>query len=181
MKKVETSRCMRKTSRIRAERIPNTDVFECSINSANAVYAYDSVISNHQGKHTARVMLFLLPRSRSGFFCSAKVTSGNLRQLGAQLRTIDGVPGTSSPSGRRTRSASASLGISQLDRTFSRLRLLGGIGRMEFYSRRRRRAHYKSRSVTRPENKIGTLIRSIFLGCAQQRPLFGTQKIQVDR
>src|SRR5882724_4883291 len=44
------------------KRIPNTDVFEGAIKSANAVYAYDLVITNHQGKtHRMRDAYSFLP------------------------------------------------------------------------------------------------------------------------
>ena len=79
-------------------RIPNTDVFEGVSTGANQVYAYDLIITDPQGKvrHTRDPYSFLPTLGESDLYLFGKGDERRIyEKLGAQLRTIDGVPGTS--------------------------------------------------------------------------------------
>ena len=79
-------------------RIPNTDIFEGATNLATAVYAYDLVITDQQ-KHTRRTrdaFSFLPTLGEGDLYLFGKGDERRIyEKLGAQLRTIDGVHGTS--------------------------------------------------------------------------------------
>jgi 1,4-alpha-glucan branching enzyme len=80
------------------KRIPNTDVFEGGTKLANSVYAYDLVITDHQGKtrRTRDAYSFLPTLGEEDLFLFGKGDERKIyEKLGAQLRTIDGVHGTS--------------------------------------------------------------------------------------
>lgn len=80
------------------ERIPNSDVFEGITKSVDRVYAYDLVITDKQ-KHTYRTRdaySFLPTLGESDLYLFGKGDERRIyEKLGAQLRVIDGVPGTS--------------------------------------------------------------------------------------
>ncbi len=80
------------------KRIPDTDVFEGSTREANAVYAYDLVITDKQGRvrRTRDPYSFLPTLGPSDLYLFNKGDEHRLYdKLGAQLRVIDGVPGAS--------------------------------------------------------------------------------------
>lgn len=80
------------------ERIPNTDIFEGVTKSANRVYAYDLVITDkHKGQRRTRDPYSFLPTlGESDLYLFGKGDERKIyEKLGAQLRVIDGVPGTS--------------------------------------------------------------------------------------
>src|SRR5215469_11489816 len=83
---------------IKLERIPNSDVFEGVTKAVNRVYAYDLVITDKQ-KHTHRTRdaySFLPTLGESDLYLFGKGDERRIyEKLGAQLRVIDGVPGTS--------------------------------------------------------------------------------------
>src|SRR6202000_2812497 len=84
--------------KLELQRIPNTDIFEGATKSANTVYAYDLVVTNHQGKkRSMRDAFSFLPTLGEGdLYLFGKGDERKIHEkLGAQLRTIDGVPGTS--------------------------------------------------------------------------------------
>jgi len=84
--------------KIELARIPNTDIFEGVTKSANKVYAYDLVITDHQGRarRTRDAFSFLPTLGESDLFLFGKGDERKIfEKLGAQLRTIDGVHGTS--------------------------------------------------------------------------------------
>ncbi len=83
---------------IKLKRIPKTDLFEGVTQAANRVYAYDLVITDRAGavRRTRDPYSFLPTLGEGDLYLFGK---GDERliydKLGAQLRTIDGVPGTS--------------------------------------------------------------------------------------
>ena len=80
------------------KRIPRTDVFEGGTALANSVYAYDLVITDKAGqtRRTRDAYSFLPTLGESDLFLFGKGDERKIfDKLGAQLRTIDGVPGTS--------------------------------------------------------------------------------------
>ncbi len=80
------------------KRIPNTDVFEGITSLANAVYAYDLVITDHQDRvrRTRDAYSFLPTLGEADLFLFGKGDERKIYdKLGAHLRTIDGVHGTS--------------------------------------------------------------------------------------
>ena len=79
-------------------RIPNTDVFEGVTTGTGKVYAYDLLITNHHGKtrRTRDAYSFLPTLSEPDLYLFGKGDERKIyEKLGAQLRTIDGVHGTS--------------------------------------------------------------------------------------
>ncbi len=79
-------------------RIPNTDIFEGVTKAANTVYAYDLVITDKQGhtRHTRDAFSFLPTLGESDLYLFGKGDERKIyEKLGAQLRTIDGIHGTS--------------------------------------------------------------------------------------
>jgi 1,4-alpha-glucan branching enzyme len=90
------------------KRIPKTDVFEGSTTLAQAVYAYDLVITDKAGQvHRTRDAYSFLPTlGESDLYLFNKGDERKIYdKLGAQLRVIDGVPGASfavwAPNARR--------------------------------------------------------------------------------
>src|SRR5437773_2203156 len=83
---------------IKLKRVPKTDIFEGATNEANRVYAYDLVVTDHAG-HTRRSRdpySFLPTLGESDLYLFGKGDERRIYdKLGAQLRTIDGVAGTS--------------------------------------------------------------------------------------
>ena len=71
------------------KRIPNTDIFEGVTRSANKVYAYDLVITDHQGqtRRTRDAFSFLPTLGESDLFLFGKGDERRIyEKLGAQLR-----------------------------------------------------------------------------------------------
>ena len=80
------------------KRIPGTDVFEGGTAEAKAVYAYDLVITDKQGRvrRTRDPYSFLPTLGESDLYLFNKGDERKIyEKLGAQLRVIDGVAGTS--------------------------------------------------------------------------------------
>src|SRR5674476_527072 len=80
------------------KRIPKTDVFEGETKLANSVYAYDLVITNRQGqvRRTRDAYSFLPTLGEADLFLFGKGDERKIYdKLGAQLRTLDGIHGTS--------------------------------------------------------------------------------------
>jgi 1,4-alpha-glucan branching enzyme len=83
---------------IKLKRIPKTDLFEGTAQEANRVYAYDLLITDHEGRsHRTRDAYSFLPTLGEGdLYLFGKGDERRIYdKLGSQLRTIDGVPGTS--------------------------------------------------------------------------------------
>ena len=119
------------------KRIPNTDIFEGETKLANSVYAYDLVITDHQNKtrRTRDAYSFLPTLSEADLFLFGKGDERKIYdKLGAQLRTIDGVPGTSfavwAPNAQRV---SVVGDFNNWDGRYHPLRLLGASGVWEIF------------------------------------------------
>ena len=129
-------------------RIPNTDIFEGVTKAANSVYAYDLVITAHDGKtrRTRDAYSFLPTLSEADLFLFGKGDERKIYdKLGAQLRTIDSVAGTSfavwAPNAQRI---SVVGDFNHWDGRFHPLRLLGASGVWEiFIPNVGQGAHYK--------------------------------------
>ncbi|MEI6198098.1 MAG: 1,4-alpha-glucan branching enzyme, partial [Verrucomicrobiota bacterium] len=130
------------------ERIPGTDVFEGLTRAASAVYAYDLVITSHRGqiRRTRDAYSFLPTLGESDLYLFGKGDERRIyEKLGAQLRVIDGVHGTSfavwAPNAQRV---SVVGDFNDWDGRFHPLRLLGASGVWEiFIPGVGRGAHYK--------------------------------------
>ncbi|MFZ0827346.1 MAG: 1,4-alpha-glucan branching protein GlgB [Verrucomicrobiia bacterium] len=123
--------------RFELNRIPNTDVFEGITRTADKVYAYDLVVTNHQGRtrRTRDAFSFLPTLGESDLFLFGKGDERRIyEKLGAQLRVIDGLPGTSfavwAPNARRV---SVVGDFNQWDGRFHPMRLLGASGVWEIF------------------------------------------------
>jgi 1,4-alpha-glucan branching enzyme len=119
------------------QRIPNTDIFEGVTKSANKVYAYDLVVTTHDGKirRTRDAFSFLPTLGESDLFLFGKGDERKIyEKLGAQLRTIDGVHGTSfavwAPNAQRI---SVVGDFNNWDGRFHPMRLLGASGVWEIF------------------------------------------------
>ncbi|MGH8024373.1 MAG: 1,4-alpha-glucan branching enzyme, partial [Limisphaerales bacterium] len=119
------------------ERIPNTDVFEGLTRAAHAVYAYDLVVTHHDGRAwRARDAYSFLPTLGEGdLYLWGKGDERKIyEKLGAQLRVMDGVHGTSfavwAPNARRV---SVVGNFNHWDGRFHSMRLLGGSGVWEIF------------------------------------------------
>jgi 1,4-alpha-glucan branching enzyme len=129
-------------------RIPNTDVFEGETGAANKVYAYDLVVTDHQGqtRRTRDAYSFLPTLGEADLFLFGKGDEHRIyEKLGAQLRTIDGVPGVSfavwAPNAQRV---SVVGDFNHWDGRFHSMRLLGASGVWEiFVPGAGQGAHYK--------------------------------------
>jgi 1,4-alpha-glucan branching enzyme len=122
---------------IKLARIPNTDIFEGVTKSANKVYAYDLVVTNHQGqtRRTRDAFSFLPTLGEADLFLFGKGDERKIyEKLGAQLRTIDGVHGTSfavwAPNAQRV---SVVGDFNHWDGRFHPMRLLGASGVWEIF------------------------------------------------
>ncbi len=130
------------------ERIPDTDVFEGVTKNANAVYAYDLVVTDHQNQ-TRRMRdaySFLPTLGEADLFLFGKGDERKIyEKLGAQLRVIDSVHGTSfavwAPNAQRV---SVVGDFNHWDGRFHPMRLLGSSGVWEiFIPNVGEGAHYK--------------------------------------
>jgi 1,4-alpha-glucan branching enzyme len=119
------------------QRIPNTDVFEGVTKSAGKVYAYDLVITAHDGKkrQTRDAYSFLPTLGEGDLYLFGKGDERKIyEKLGAHLRVIDGVPGTSfavwAPNAQRI---SVVGDFNNWDGRFNPMRLLGASGVWEIF------------------------------------------------
>ena len=119
------------------KRIPNPDIFEGVTTAAKKVYAYDLVITTHDGKtrRTRDAFSFLPTLSESDLFLFGKGDERKIfDKLGAQLRSPDGVPGTSfavwAPNAQRI---SVVGDFNNWDGRFHPMRLLGASGVWEIF------------------------------------------------
>jgi len=119
------------------KRIPKTDVFEGVTALAHSVYAYDLVITDQAG-HTRRTRdaySFLPTLGEADLYLFGKGDERKIfDKLGAQLRTLDGVPGTSfavwAPNAQRV---SVVGDFNNWDGRVNSLRLLGASGVWEIF------------------------------------------------
>jgi 1,4-alpha-glucan branching enzyme len=119
------------------KRVHDSGIFEGTSTKANHVYAYDLVVTNHHGQtRRGRDPYSFLPTlGETDLYLFAQ---GNERKiydkLGAHLRVIDGVPGTSfavwAPNAQRVSVVGA---FNQWDGRFHSLRLLEGSGVWEIF------------------------------------------------
>jgi 1,4-alpha-glucan branching enzyme len=123
--------------RFALKRIYESGLFEGVTKAASRVYAYDLVITNHQGqtRRTRDAFSFLPTLGESDLFLFGKGDERRIyEKLGAQLRVIDGVPGTSfavwAPNAQRI---SVVGDFNQWDGRFHSLRLLGASGVWEIF------------------------------------------------
>jgi len=122
---------------VKLARVQNTGLFEGSTKQANQVYAYDLVVTDRQG-HTRRsrdAYSFLPTLGESDLFLFGKGDERRIyEKLGAQLRTIDGVHGTSfavwAPNAQRV---SVVGDFNQWDGRFNSMRLLDASGVWEIF------------------------------------------------
>jgi 1,4-alpha-glucan branching enzyme len=119
------------------KRIPDTDVFEGVTKTTKKVYAYDLVITNHQGqiRRTRDAFSFLPTLGESDLFLFGKGDERRIfDKLGAQLRSPDGVHGTSfavwAPNAQRI---SVVGDFNNWDGRFHPMRLLGASGVWEIF------------------------------------------------
>ena len=123
--------------RFALKRIHESGLFEGTTKSASRVYAYDLVITNHQGqtRRTRDAYSFLPTLGESDLFLFGKGDERRIyEKLGAQMRVIDGVPGTSfavwAPNAQRV---SVVGDFNQWDGRFHSMRLLGASGVWEIF------------------------------------------------
>src|SRR5208283_1890066 len=114
------------------KRIHESGLFEGVTKSANRVYAYDLVVTDSRGtvRRTRDPYSFLPTLSESDLFLFGKGDERRIyEKLGAQLRTIDGVPGVSfavwAPNAQRV---SVVGDFNNWDGRFHPMRLLGASG-----------------------------------------------------
>jgi 1,4-alpha-glucan branching enzyme len=119
------------------QRIHETGLFEGITRTANTVYAYDLVVATHQGRtrRTRDAFSFLPTLGESDLFLFGKGDERRIyEKLGAQLRTIDGVPGVSfavwAPNAQRL---SVVGDFNHWDGRFHPMRLLGASGVWEIF------------------------------------------------
>lgn len=134
--------------KIKLTRIHDQGLFEGSITETSTVYAYDLIITEHDGTviQTRDPYSFLPTLGETDLYLFGQ---GNERRiyekLGAQMRTIDGVPGTSfavwAPNAQRV---SVVGDFNHWDGRYHAMRLLGASGVWEiFIPGVRKGAHYK--------------------------------------
>ncbi|MGO8838621.1 MAG: 1,4-alpha-glucan branching protein GlgB [Limisphaerales bacterium] len=123
--------------RFALKRLHECGLFEGVTQAANKVYAYDLVITNRQGqtRRTRDAFSFLPTLGESDLFLFGKGDERRIyEKLGAQLRTIDGLPGTSfavwAPNARRV---SVVGDFNRWDGRFHPMRLLGASGVWEIF------------------------------------------------
>jgi 1,4-alpha-glucan branching enzyme len=122
---------------IKLKRIPRTDLFEGTTTQAERVYAYDLVVTDHSGHvHRCRDPYSFLPTLGEGdLYLFGKGDERRIYdKLGSQLRTIDGVPGTSfavwAPNAQRI---SVVGNFNNWDGRFHQMRSLGPSGVWEIF------------------------------------------------
>jgi len=119
------------------KRVPHTDIFEGAVKGVARVYAYDLVIQTHAGavRRTRDPYSFLPTLGEADLYLFGKGDERKIyEKLGAQLRTIDGVAGTSfavwAPNAQRI---SVVGDFNNWDGRFHPMRLLGGSGVWEIF------------------------------------------------
>src|SRR5271170_7857027 len=119
------------------KRIPNTDIFEGVTKLTDKVYAYDLVVTTHNRKtrRTRDAYSFLPTLGEADLFLFGKGDERKIYdKLGAQLRVIDGVHGTSfavwAPNAQRV---SVVGDFNQWDGRIHPMRLLGASGVWEIF------------------------------------------------
>ena len=122
---------------IRLERIPKTDVYEGTTTEADRVYAYDLVITDDSGatRRTRDPYSFLPTLGEGDLYLFGKGDERRIyEKLGSQLRTIDGVAGTSfgvwAPNAQRI---SVVGNFNNWDGRFHQMRSLGSSGVWEIF------------------------------------------------
>jgi len=133
---------------IKLKRIPKTDLFEGTTRESDSVYAYDLVITDNSGneRRTRDPYSFLPTLGESDLYLFGKGDERRIyEKLGSQLRTIDGVAGTSfavwAPNAQRM---SVVGDFNQWDGRCHPMRSLGASGVWEiFLPGVGRGAHYK--------------------------------------
>jgi len=123
--------------KLELQRIPNTDIFEAVTTAAKKVYAYDLIVTDKAGqtRRTRDAYSFLPTLGESDLFLFGKGDERKIfDKLGAQLRTIDGVHGTSfavwAPNAQRV---SVVGDFNGWDGRFHALRMLGASGVWEIF------------------------------------------------
>lgn len=118
-------------------RLPDTDIFEGVTTATDKVYAYDLVVTTRDGqtRSTRDPYSFLPTLGEADLFLFGKGDERKIfEKLGAQLRVIDGVPGTSfavwAPNAQRI---SVVGDFNQWDGRFHSMRLLGASGVWEIF------------------------------------------------
>ena len=119
------------------KRVHATGLFEGVTRTVNKVYAYDLVVTTRQGstRRTRDAFSFLPTLGESDLFLFGKGDERRIyEKLGAQLRTIDGVPGVSfavwAPNAQRL---SVVGDFNHWDGRFHPMRLLGASGVWEIF------------------------------------------------
>ena len=133
---------------IKLKRIPRTDLFEGTTRDADRVYAYDLVVTDRAGnvRRTRDAYSFLPTLGEGDLYLFGKGDERRIyEKLGAQLRTIDGVPGASfavwAPNAQRI---SVVGDFNHWDGRYHLMRSLGPSGVWEiFIPGVREGAHYK--------------------------------------
>ena len=122
---------------VRAQAHSRSGLFEGVTKSASRVYAYDLVVTDRRGqtRRTRDAFSFLPTLGESDLFLFGKGDERRIyEKLGAQLRVIDGVPGTSfavwAPNAQRV---SVVGDFNQWDGRFHAMRLLGASGVWEIF------------------------------------------------
>src|ERR1700733_1311041 len=119
------------------KRIPNTDVFEGVTEAANKVYAYDLVVTTHQGqtRRTRDAYSFLPTLGEEDLYLFGKGDERRIyEKLGSQSPVGDGLQGTSfavwAPNAQRI---SVVGDFNNWDGRYHPMRLLGGSGVWEIF------------------------------------------------
>lgn len=122
---------------IKLKRLPRTDLFEGTTTAADRVYAYDLVVTDHSGQvRRSRDPYSFLPTLGEGdLYLFGKGDERRIYdKLGSQLRTIDGVAGTSfavwAPNAQRL---SVVGDFNKWDGRFHQMRSLGPSGVWEIF------------------------------------------------
>ncbi len=127
----------KKKPKIKLERLHESGLYEGVTREAQHVYAYDLIITDYQGKErrTRDAYSFLPVLGETDLYLFGQ---GNERRiydkLGSQLRTIDGVPGTSfavwAPNAQRVSVVGS---FNNWDGRYHQMRSLGGSGVWELF------------------------------------------------
>jgi 1,4-alpha-glucan branching enzyme len=122
---------------IKLKRIPKTDLFEGTTTQAERVYAYDLVVTDHTGhiRRSRDPYSFLPTLGEGDLYLFGKGDERRIYdKLGSQLRTIDGVAGTSfavwAPNAQRI---SVVGNFNNWDGRFHQMRSLGPSGVWEIF------------------------------------------------